>query len=682
MRRAGVLLLLGSCWASGLELAVQAGARAAGADGSPSAPFASVQACVDAAVAADTEAVCRVGPGVFREEVVVPGGRAARLSIVGAGGGRTRMTGTTPLPDAWTKHSGSIWKTSVPSNMRFRFQQLFVADDMVFEARWPNTGLSSLTSPHAWAETTNSSYPWTNESGFIAAPELATSGIDWTGALITMNTATRVFSWTRTVAAHKNDTILYDGPLVPFRWKGSMPVNQRKLLQLYWLSGKLEALDSPGEWHLDTDSWELYLWSPDGKAPGSRVSVKTRDLCVDVKGDSAPASVSSMDMHGCTVVLRADGSSASDLNLTYPSYAREVTFREVPRARPPPNVTALFCNDCLIERVHLRYSNIAGIVVVGSRSTVREVLVEDTDWLGSLDFPPIQIGFAHMLCNYTNSSGFDPNACGHLADLESTPNLRHPAGTDNVVTRATVRRFGASGIVTSQLSNEVSYAWLSNGTTIALDNAGIHADNLDAHTDELCRTNNCSKHWHHNWVHDIKCKCVRGDDGSLNITVDHNVIWDCDFESSPRVSGCGIMLKGDNHVIYANTIINASGQGPMVIDTRKGPPCTQEPGGCVRGNNHTQLFNSVFRKLSSKAHGAPVLETLAFYGGNKLLNASELKLRDPQNFDFRPAAGSPLIDAGVGHSPWTSGGRQDVGAYRHDDPSPWRPGCTFSPLCS
>ena len=32
----------------------------------------------------------------------------------------------------------------------------------------------------------------------------------------------------------------------------------------YWLSGKLEALDSPGEWFLDTATREVWIWMPDG----------------------------------------------------------------------------------------------------------------------------------------------------------------------------------------------------------------------------------------------------------------------------------------------------------------------------------------------------------------------------------------------------------------------------------
>ena len=85
-----------------------------------------------------------------------------------------------------------------------------------------------------------------------------------------------------------------------------------------------------------------------------------------------------------------------------------------------------------------------------------------------------------------------------------------------------------------------------------------------------------------------------------------------------------------------------------------------------------------------------------------------------QNFDFRPEVGSPLVGAAVLpplSSSWIEGGNGerrsdgegdaraistkkslavageegdavgDAGAYQHDDPTPWVPGCTYDPAC-
>ena len=209
----------------------------------------------------------------------------------------------------------------------------------------------------------------------------------------------------------------------------------------------------------------------------------------------------------------------------------QVSFRNLPTpdsTATVPNVTLISGNRSLVENVRLRYSNIAGLVLIGSGHTVREALISDVDWLGSLDFPAIQIGFAAMECrhgHHFNTASFDPSVCGHDLDSElpsgSPPvpvesAVGHPSGERNLISHVTIRRYGGGGIVTSQLSNEVAYCHLSQGQLIGLDQAGIHADNLDAHTSQLCSVGNCTKEWHHNWVHDQREKGIRGDDGTVS----------------------------------------------------------------------------------------------------------------------------------------------------------------------
>ena len=92
---------------------------------------------------------------------------------------------------------------------------------------------------------------------------------------------------------------------------------------------------------------------------------------------------------------------------------------------------------------------------------------------------------------------------------------------------------GGCGIVASQLSHEISFSKVSYVTTIGLDQAGLHIDNLDAHTDTLCDENNCTKAWHHNWVHDARDKCARGDDGTVDLSFHHNVVFNCGGAPGP-----------------------------------------------------------------------------------------------------------------------------------------------------
>ncbi len=50
----------------------------------------------------------------------------------------------------------------------------------------------------------------------------------------------------------------------------------------YYLVGALWMLDEPGEWYFDAAKHELYVWMPDGAAPGERVAVGFQDTAIDV----------------------------------------------------------------------------------------------------------------------------------------------------------------------------------------------------------------------------------------------------------------------------------------------------------------------------------------------------------------------------------------------------------------
>ena len=68
------------------------------------------------------------------------------------------------------------------------------------------------------------------------------------------------------------------------------------------------------------------------------------------------------------------------------------------------------------------YSNNAGIFLVGSGHSVSEALIESTDWLGSLAFPPLKIGF----------NIHKPSAAGQMGlDMDLRSDAGVPTGTAN-----------------------------------------------------------------------------------------------------------------------------------------------------------------------------------------------------------------------------------------------------------
>jgi hypothetical protein len=112
----------------------------------------------------------------------------------------------------------------------------------------------------------------------------------------------------------------------------------------------------------------------------------------------------------------------------------------------------------------------AGLKLVGNRNSVTEALLEDMTWLGSLDFPPLELGFGFANPTTTAASASasataetraeaeaeaEAEADDEMEQIPHTPwggvrqqDHRHlggvdpTLGNDNTVTRATLRRFG------------------------------------------------------------------------------------------------------------------------------------------------------------------------------------------------------------------------------------------------
>lgn len=316
-------------------------------------------------------------------------------------------------------------------------------------------------------------------------------------------------------------------------------------------------------------------------------------------------------------------------------------------------------------------------------------------WLGTLDFPAVEIGF-----------GLSPSpAPVSQHNLRMWP--RDTVGEHNHINRTTVRRFGNAGIVTSQLSNEISFVHVHDGGLIGNDDACVHADNSDtqcipwpAKYPNSTVANHCHKQWHHSWIHDCREKCVRGDDYTWQLEGHHLVIWNCGLGPVCRNQrgysgkGCdrnfnapaGYLTKGDFGLLYAATIfnVNSEGQGALVVPVDE----VSGRGGALAGgsNRHSQFFNSVAFSLGRTPKPGPH-NTKLWKGIFRGANSSErtlaaLKLRDPARFDFRPTVDSPLRGRGFVYPPYTANvSSVDIGAYQLGDEL-WVPGCTFTTACA
>ncbi|NOX56097.1 MAG: hypothetical protein GXP27_16980, partial [Planctomycetes bacterium] len=345
--------------------------------GTIDAPFQTIQKAADVMEPGDT---CYVRAGTYRETVVLKrsGRPDAPIRFTAYPGEIVVLDGTEPIEGRWTRYKAAIYKTRTHR----RFEQLFVDGRMMLEARWPNTTFEKLLTRDGWASAgPGSTYQKLRD------PELAATGIDWTGATAVLNVAHQFWTWSRPVLNHRRggDTFEYRIKMNPFH-------SQRKGWwddDFYYLIGKLEALDHPTEWYL-AQTGTLYLWPPDGRNPSGRdVRAKARDY--GFRGANLRhVQLSGFHFFACTFVLEnAEHCRVENCHLRFPSFVRGV-----PDAEEPPRKSAgtrISGRDDVVRNCSLAYSANFGIEVRGQRNLVENCLIHDVNWSGTLRYTAISL---------------------------------------------------------------------------------------------------------------------------------------------------------------------------------------------------------------------------------------------------------------------------------------------------
>jgi hypothetical protein len=598
--------------------------------GSFERPFRTIQQAVDRLGPGD---VCYVRGGVYRESVTLKnsGLKGKPIRLVAYPGETAILSGTEPLAPRWRRHQGAIYKTRVDRE----FVQLFVDDKMMIEARWPNARFAELLDRSKWAQAVKGS-----RYGMLKDPELAKTGIDFTGALATLNVTHQFYTWTRPVTKHGTGSDSFEFPK-DFGKATEMRFGEKPGAwsdDRYYLSGVLAALDAPTEWFLDAESKTLYLWAEDSGDPtGKRIEVKARDFAIEGEGLSY-VEIEGLHFFGATFQLRNSSHCVVDnCHLLYPTYARELTELELKPVNTPR--TAIYGDHNAVRNCSLAYSPTIGLLLVGRQNSVENNLIHDLCWVGSLRYVAVQM----------------------------SPGQGGKAEPGGLVRGNTVFNCGNAIINYRGQPHIIERNHVYNGGLACKDVALVYTGQPSC-AGSVVR---------YNWVHGCRTEegaglGMRGDDQTRSLTMHHNVVWDCGRD--------GIIIKGDHNKAYNNTVLYIGTEQRLgnflCLPTRPEPakawrtqhPLLQEQ------NTHTEIFNNVARTITEHMR-----QPTPFPPSENLANnytGEELGLEDPHNWDFRPKQGSPLIDAGreiPGFTDGFAGKAPDAGAYEYGGEN-WKPG--------
>jgi len=605
--------------------------------GTKTRPFRTIRKAADTMKPGDT---CRIRGGTYREAVVLKkSGKAGKpICFIAEKGQTVLLDGTKPIAGKWIKHEGNIYRIKIEAPI----EQLFVDRKMMVEARWPNMDFDSqLFDRKCWAATIEGS-----RYGIIRDPALAGTGIDWTGAHITLNVAHQFFTWTRTVTGHSKgrDTLTYPKDLNGI----TRYANQTKGWEddYYFLSGKLEALDRPTEWFYDARKKLLYFYAPGGKDP-STLDVRYRERQYVVTGKKLKyVELTGLSFFSCSFNFEeCSNMLVNRCHISFPTYSRHVRSPSYRRYS-----TGISGNHNIIRNCVVSYASHEGLMVNGDFNLIENCLIHNVCWHGSLGYAGLNI-----------------------------------SGESNISRRNTIYNGGNALLQCPGGNQRVEYNHVYNGGLLCRDVALIYT--------QLPRCRGTVIH--HNWVHGCMTEGfsghdrlggmgIRGDDQTRGLTVHHNVVWDCGIH--------GIIVKGDDNRVFNNTVFDVGPHDPAKRNEKNSKhlliPTKAEPKKPWRKQFpllQVQNANSLF---CNNLVGNIVWRNEPLPASDRITHNLELKTKkpsawlvDPENMDFRPREDSPLVDAGrivPGFKSGYQGTAPDIGAYEYGT-EPWTAGITWDP---
>lgn len=309
------------------------------------------------------------------------------------------VSGADPIGN-WGGYSGSIYQASMPWDLGEGSNQVFVNGQMINEARWPNTS-TNLTWP------SNASVQGGGGGGnTVTIYDSHLSG-GWSGGYIQILPGSGWYAQSGSIVGSGNGWLTFNYSQ-DTSWTAPRAGNS------YYLYGKFQGLDSPGEWYRDS-SGHLYLWAPNSSNPNSLdVEVKHRDYAFDLSGDSN-ITLNGINIFAATV--KTDGGSGNlVINNMRATYISQSTWLTKGWSEPGNDGIELNGPNSLLENSTIAWSAGDGVYITGANSRVTNNVIHDVDY-GQSDSAGIHnygnnVTISHNLIYNTARDGIIDQAWG------------------------------------------------------------------------------------------------------------------------------------------------------------------------------------------------------------------------------------------------------------------------------
>lgn len=340
-----------------------------GSDNNPGTitqPYLTIQKCATTVSSGET---CAIRAGIYRETVTPNSG----ITITSYDGEPVTVDGSNPVT-GWTLYQGSIYQTSVALSLSDG-NQIFVANQMMTEARWPNgNDLFHVN----WATLGTGTTTTT-----LVDPNLP--NINWTGAKIHFWSGPDPnSSQTGTVTGSSQGQLTFtlDG--------ADNGYQQPEPGGYYYLYRLRAAMDTQNEWYYDPNAMILYFWAPGNANPSSlNIRAKQRQYAFDLSGQSNVV-IEHVDLFASTI----NSNSASTNDIIDGIDAQYVShYTDLP---DPPGAPGTFPADYsldtgivlngtndLLENSAISWSAGTGVAMNGQNNTVTNTLIHHVDYMAN-----------------------------------------------------------------------------------------------------------------------------------------------------------------------------------------------------------------------------------------------------------------------------------------------------------
>lgn len=356
-----------------------------GGAGTLSSPFRTISRAASLANWGDT---VDIEAGTYHETV-----KPARsgVTFVNYNGANVTVSGTDNVGGFW-KIGGDIYEANLPVNLGEGNNQVFVDGKLMNEARWPNSNLDPSHPAKAYIQGYS--------GGTIYNTSLSQPNGFWTGAQVRIFPGNGWVGYSAYVTSSGPGWIHIAGLPGLSSWEAVGKGNP------FYLYGKFQAIDSPGEWYIDSSS-HLYLWDPASDNPSYHtVEVKARQWAFDL------SAVSNTTIQGINIFAASihTGWSSSNtvLNHINASYIDQVGWISNGWSVNEPWGIELMGAGSILENSTIAYSASDGVYVGGNNVTVRNNVIHDVDYSG-IDAAGVRVygQYANVSYNTIYNAGRD-----------------------------------------------------------------------------------------------------------------------------------------------------------------------------------------------------------------------------------------------------------------------------------